>query len=358
MAVRNQWQKETKKIMPSVEPGYTENKPLWTIKEAGNIISTPTLWKDNFLVGNMTGEFKSYRIIDGEVNWIYKTRQAIYSSPAVSESYVVFGSADSTIYCLNVKDGSLHWIFDVKGAVVASPIIDKGRVFIGSSDLYYRCIDLKTGKLIWQSKKLAGFPPGKPALEKNKLVFGTWGKTLYVLSAKDGSLDWKWVNEVKSQYYSPAMFTPVIMKGRVYVVAPDEILRVFDLNSGKEIAEDKDHRVRESIGGDINAGLIVAKTMKDSVVIWNVNEVKPVLSGSLSANFGIDYTPSDVIIRNQIAYFGTTFGRVYAIDLKSQKVKWRSQISNGMINSPTILQDNKILVTGVDGSISLFEETK
>lgn len=341
--------------VPANTTNFSMAKPVWSFHDGGNILSTPAIWGQTFLAGNLKGEFKSRSLKDGKVLWNFKTRQAIYSSPAVFNNSVIFGSADSTIYCLNAQNGKLKWKMPVEGAVVSSPLIDDGKVYIGSSDLYFRCIDLLTGRLVWKSKELAGFPPGKPAIKNGKLIFGTWNKTLYALDAKNGSKAWKWVNADKSHYYSPAVSTPVIMKNKVYVVAPDEIIHVFDLQTGKEIVNVEGHRVRESFGGDTALNLVVAKTMKDSVLIWNVAGEKPQITASIFAGFGTDYSPSDVVIQNQMAFFGTTFGRLYAIDLQQNEIKWISQISNGMVNTPVVLPDHKILVTSADGNISLFD---
>jgi outer membrane protein assembly factor BamB len=35
------------------------------------------------------------------------------------------------------------------------------------------------------------FPPGKPALAEDKVVFGTWNKTLYALNTHKGRLAWQ-----------------------------------------------------------------------------------------------------------------------------------------------------------------------
>ena len=76
---------------------------------------------------------------------------------------------------------------------------------------------------------------------------------------------------------------------------------------------------------------------------------------TISAGFGTDYTYSDIAVQDQTAFFGTTFGRLYAIDLQRKKVKWMAQFAKGMVNSPQVLPGHKVLVTGVDGYIRLFE---
>ncbi len=334
--------------------GFTIASPIWIRQDNGNIVSTPAVLKQNLLVGNLDGVFKSYALKDGKAQWEFKTRQAILSSPAVNNNSVVFGSSDSTIYCLNTQTGKINWKMAVDGAVVSSPVIKDGQVFIGASDLYYRCIDLKTGRLVWKSELLAGFPPGKATIANDKIIFGTWNKTLYALNITTGTTIWKWVNADKTHYYSPAISTPVVIKDKVYIVAPDEMIHILHLQTGIVLQEVKGHRVRESFGVTAEQDMVVAKTMQDTVIAWNVTGKEPKIVMSISAGFGIDYTFSDVIIKNQTAFFGTTFGRLYAIDLQQKKVRWMYQFAKGMVNSPTLVPGNKVLVTCADGTISLF----
>ncbi|EOR96181.1 hypothetical protein ADIARSV_0586 [Arcticibacter svalbardensis MN12-7] len=333
---------------------FNKKNPLWTFHSTGNIASTPAILKDCFFVGDLNGEFKSHNLKDGKVNWSFKTTQAIYSSPVSFENSIIFGSADSNIYCLNAKNGKLIWKMKVGDAVVASPIVKDNKLYIGASDLHYRCIDPKKGTLLWKSPQLAGFPPGKPSIENGKILFGTWNRVLYALNIKNGQIAWEWLNESKNHYYSPAISTPAISKNRVYVVAPDEMIHILDLATGKLISKIEGHRVRESIGVDKTNNLLIAKTMKDSVIVWDIKDDKPKIFFKINAKFNVDYTFSDVSVHNNIATFGTTFGRVYGIDLTNKKIKWQSKISNGMVNSPISLPNDRLLVTAVDGGIFLY----
>ena len=333
----------------------TGKKPLWSIQDSGNIISRPAVYNDLFLVGNLRGEFKARNIKDGKTEWTFKTGEGILSSPAIENEKVVFGSADSAVYCLNAQNGALNWKLKTGGEVLASPVIKDGIAYIGSSDFYYRAIDLVTGKLLWKSQKLQGFPPGKPAIANGKLFFGTWENMLYALNTKDGSTAWSWELTGKSHYYSPAMATHFAYKNRLYTVAPDEILRTFDANTGEVIDEVEGHRVRESIGGSKEDGLLVAKTMQDSVLVWDISSEIPKLKTSLNAEFGYDYSPSDVVFDQNFAFFGTTLGSVYAIDVQNEKVTWMSNFSGSMVNTPAVLPGNKLLATSVDGQILLLD---
>ncbi len=328
---------------------------FWRFQDHANIVSTPLEYKGNILWGNLSGEFKSINPENDTVNWSYQAGRAIYSSPDISGNHVVFASADSVVYSLDASSGKLLWKFKAEAPVLGSPVIDGDRVFIGSSEPAFRALDLESGKQIWVFNKIEGFPPGKPALSEEKVIFGTWGKTIYALNKKDGSLSWKWKNEEYSRYYSPAMVTPVIQNNKVYIVAPDEKLRAFDLSTGKQTFQTGRFRVRESLGGNNEEGWLLAKTMQDSIVAWSTKSGTPEPILNISGGFGNDFSASMPVFDGPMAFFGTTFGRVYAVDVQHKKIKWGYQLSNDMVNTLRVLSDGKIIATSVDGKIGILD---
>ncbi|MCM4155746.1 PQQ-binding-like beta-propeller repeat protein [Gramella sp. AN32] len=349
---------EKPQVRTPIGDSFKHVKAIWSYQDTGNIVSTASVWNDNVLFGNLLGEFKSVNPKKGVINWIFKTSGPIYSSSAVNGSAVVFGSADSTVYKLNAENGKVLWRFKAKAPVLASPVIQDNKVYIGSSDSTFRALDFKTGKEVWAFPDIKGFPASKPTIEDDKIVFGSWGKTLYVLNMETGKLVWKWSNDNYTHYYSPAMCIPVIQNGKIYIVAPDEKLREFDLITGEQTFVSNRYRVRESLGGNQKRNLLVAKTMQDSIVAWNTKAEKTELVMNISGDFGNDFSASMPVFDNKFVYFGTTFGRVYAINIKKKKIEWIYQLGNDMINTLHVLSEGKILATGVDGKIAIIKRLK
>ncbi|MDF7813972.1 PQQ-binding-like beta-propeller repeat protein [Hymenobacter sp. YC55] len=346
------------KTLPTATP-YPAGQVVWQQQGRGNIVATPALWRHTALVGDLLGEFQALALRDGRVKWTFRSRQPLYSSPAVAGRRVVFGSADSSIYCLHTRTGRVLWQVKTGGPVLASPLIERGVVYIGSSDRTFRALDLATGRVRWAYTHLAGFPPGTPTLAEGKVVFGTWGQTLYALNAADGTLAWQWRNDQRSVYYSPAMCTPVVQHGVVYVVAPDEKLHGLALHTGQPVVEDQRWRVRESLGGDLSGKILLSKTMRDSVVAWQTRPgqlPQPYLQ--LDAGFGEDFSASMPVFMGKLAFFGTTFGKVYAVDLPTQRVRWVYALGSDMVNTPRVLGRRGVLVSSSDGKMALLASGK
>jgi outer membrane protein assembly factor BamB/predicted MPP superfamily phosphohydrolase len=339
---------------PTASP-YPTGRLVWQHQSRGNIVATPAVWRNTALVGNLLGEFTSLSLRNGQVNWTFKSRKALHSSPAVAGNRVVFGSTDSSIYCLHARTGRVLWQVKTGGAVLASPLIAQGVVYIGSSDLTFRALDLATGQVRWAHTGLAGFPPGTPALAEGKLVFGTWNKTFYALNAKDGTRAWQWRNEQRSQYYSPAMCTPVVQHGVVYVVAPDEKLHGFNLHTGQPVVEDGRWQVRESLGGNPGGTLLVAKTMRDTLVAWRTDVgALPTPAWQLPAQFGADFSAAMPVCTGAMVFFGTTSGLVYAVDVARCRVRWVYSLGADMINTPRVVGRRGVLVSSADGQLALL----
>ena len=339
----------------AIEPAYQNVKAVWTYQDKGNIVATPALWKNNVLIGNLLGEFKSLKAKNATLNWTFKTKQSIYSSAEVAGNKVVFASADSSIYCLNAKNGKLIWKVKTQAPVLASPAIQNNMVYIGSSDLKFRAIDLRSGKIIWLHEGLAGFPNSKPAVAEGKVVFGTWNKTLYALNTHNGTLAWKWTNNDYSHYYSPAMSIPVIQNGKVYMVAPDEKLREFDLNTGEQTFVTNQFRVRESLGGDAKHNWLVAKTMQDTIVAWSTQNGRPEPILRLPGGFGKDFSFSAPMVQGPNVFFGTTFGRVYAVNMARKSITWIYALGQDMVNTVKPLPKGGVVATTADGKIALLK---
>ncbi|MBA9076887.1 PQQ-binding-like beta-propeller repeat protein [Rufibacter quisquiliarum] len=341
-----------------IAPEHKQVRAVWTYQDKGNIVSTPAIWKDQVLLGNLLGEFKSLNPKKNRVNWSFNAGQGIYASPVVTGNRVIFASSDSSVYCLNARTGKLLWRVKTQAPVLATPTVEKGTVYIGSSDSTFRALDIQSGKVLWAYKGLEGFPASQPTVAEGKVVFGTWGKTLYALNSRDGSLAWTWKNLDYSHYYSPAMCVPVIQNKKVYMVAPDEKLRQFDLETGEQTFTTARYRVRESLGGQAEQNLLVAKTMQDSVVVWSTKGAQPEPVLNFHAGFGNDFSASMPVIQEKTAFFGTTFGRVYAVELQAGKVSWVYQASEDMINTVRVLPNGKVLAASVDGKVVLLEGLK
>jgi outer membrane protein assembly factor BamB/predicted phosphodiesterase len=343
-------------------PDFTINtthpgaKARWSVDTRFTIASTPAVWKDCVISGNGSGIVYCYSVRDGSLKWKFKTAGTVYSTPDVSEGKVVIGSSDRNIYCLDANRGTLLWKMRTGAPVVAAATIHNGVVYIGGSDGVFRALNLKTGTVKWEFKNVGGFVETKPLIYEEKVIFGAWDTYLYALSVKDGSLLWKWSNGNPGVLYSPAACWPVAASGKVFIVAPDRFMTAIDAQTGKTVWRSKQHLVRECVGISKDGKRIYARCMTDTVVAFSSAASSPAEVWATNCGYGYDIDPSMPIERDGVVYFGTKNGLVFALDAHSGAIRWENRIGVTIASTPVPLENRRVIVSDLDGTITLLGE--
>lgn len=336
---------------------YAAVKEVWTYHSSANVVNTPAYTDKAVIFGNSLGLVEALDRTTGKKLWTYKTKGAIYSSPVISQQTVILGSGDGTIYALNTTNGKAIWKVETSNAVLGSPIVNGQQVLIGGSDHMFRAIDIKTGKIVWEFKEVEGTVVGKPLIYQGKVIFGSWGRHLYALDVNDGTLAWKWNNGNGNRMFSPAMCTPVAANGMVFIAAPDRFLTAIKVADGQTLWRTKEAMVRESIGLSADSTTIYGKTMQDEIVAYKATGTAPELAWKLNAGFGYEHTPSDLVEKGGMVFYGTKNGVVYTFDAKTHQNGWLHKIDNSMINTINPIDHKNIVVSTMDGKVTLLQAT-
>jgi outer membrane protein assembly factor BamB/predicted phosphodiesterase len=332
---------------------YKNVKPVWQFNDNSDIGSGVALTKKLVIASNSNGLIYALNIKTGKKVWSYATHGKIYSTPAVENNLVVVASTDDNIYCLNSSNGKLVWKYETQKPIVANPLIKDGIVYIGSSDGHFRAINLQNGKLKWEFDSVKGFVVTTPLFYNNKIYFGTWGTEFYALNAKNGTLAWKWNNGSANRMYSPAACYPVATDGKVFIVAPDRYMTVFDAENGNVIWRKNDpiNRVRESMGLSKDSTLIYAKTMEGKLIGISTSEPDMKITWQSNTQLNYDIAPTAIIEFQNIVYVPSNSGIVIAVNRRDGSILWKHKISNALITNITPLDKNRVIITTMDGSI-------
>ncbi|HKZ67660.1 MAG TPA: PQQ-binding-like beta-propeller repeat protein [Chitinophagaceae bacterium] len=336
---------------------YPNVKEKWTYQDNSDIGSGTAFENKLVFVTNTNGEVVALNKKNGKQAWKFKTNGKIYAMPAVSNNIVVTGSSDNYIYGLSAKTGKLTWKLETAKAILGNPVIEQGIVYIGSSDGHFRAIHLKDGTLRWDFDAVKGFVVTKPLIYNNKIYFGCWNNDFYCLDLTTGKQIWKWNNGGASRMYSPAACFPVATDNRVFIVAPDRYMTCLDANTGTVIWRKQmpDLRVRESMGLSKDSSVVFVKTMDGNVhgISTTANEMSPVWKGDVY--LGYEISPTAIVENNDIVFVPTQSGVTVALNRKDGKVLWKHKTSNGLITNLLPVAKNKLLVTTMDGKVSLLE---
>ena len=116
-----------------------------------------------------------------------------------------------------------------------------------------------------------------------------------------------------------------------------------------------DLRVRESMGLSKDSSLVFVKTMDGNVygISTTANEMSPVWKSDVS--LGYEISPTAIVENNDIVFVPTQSGTTVALDRTSGKVLWKHKTSNGLITNLLPVAKNQLLVTTMDGKVSLLQ---
>lgn len=222
-------------------------KEVWGFKTQGSVHSSPCILDNIVYFGSADGNLYAVNKIDGKLIWKFKSNgEKMYglwdyylSSPKVNEGMIYWGCGDGNLYAINASTGKLKWKFQTGDIIHSSPVIYKNNVFIGGFNGYFYCISKENGDLAWKFKTVgaAYFPKGeiqKAALVKDDVVyFGSRDYNIYALDAKTGRGRWN-----MKQPMGWITATPTEYKGNIYFGTSDaHIFYCMDKNNGRIIWE-------------------------------------------------------------------------------------------------------------------------
>ncbi|WP_028973305.1 PQQ-binding-like beta-propeller repeat protein [Spirochaeta cellobiosiphila] len=88
--------------------------------------------------GSADGNFYSFDINSGYMNWSYRTNGPINAVGTIIKDKVLIGSGDGAVYCLNKETGTLDWTFQTRGGVNSTLVPWKDGVMVASdTDAFY-----------------------------------------------------------------------------------------------------------------------------------------------------------------------------------------------------------------------------
>ena len=340
----------------AVNKMYQNVKSVWQFNDKSDIGSGVALAKNLVIASNSNGLIYALDLKTGKKKWSYATKGKTYSTPAVENNLAVVASTDDNIYCINANSGKLIWKFETQKPIVANPLIKNGIVYIGAADGHFRALDLKTGKLKWDYFGVKGFVVTKPLFYNNKIYFGSWGTEFYALNAETGALAWKWNNGSANRMFSPAACYPVATDGKIFIVAPDRYMTVFDAETGKVIwrKNDSKNHVRESMGLSADSSLVYAKTMEGELI--GISTSLPDMQIIWEAHTGLNYeiAPTAIVENENIIYVPSNSGMVVAVN-RDGSILWKHKISNALVTNITPVSKKKIIATTMDGKVTCLE---
>jgi outer membrane protein assembly factor BamB len=196
-------------------------KPSWSIEPPYQMLSSsdPILIDSLLIVGdfdykeNIGTSLYCINANSRMIHWSYPTSKYLTSEAEVKAN-TIFINLDSSYangytQGLNLKNGELRWSTKTYPDIHYKPFLIKDKLFISSYRYGLLCLNPETGKVIWTLNLNKEYPDTKIILHKEKIIFGTNGRTLYKVS-----LTGKILNKIAFEY---GLGDPFIYENTLFV---------------------------------------------------------------------------------------------------------------------------------------------
>jgi outer membrane protein assembly factor BamB len=269
--------------------------------------------------GSSDANMYALDIETGKKKWNYKTGGSIHSSPAISGNSLVVGSWDSKIYSLDVSTGKELWFYqtekDLKEyiwlGIQASPSIRNNTVYVGSRDAKMYAFNLISGDTIWTKNEFdRSWMPSSTAVDSVNIYTGSSDSfSFFSMDQKTGNINYA----TKTNAYT--FSTPAIDNEMGYIGVTNGRLMGIELKTGAIKWEYKTEGAKTDsvklfgVDGkmDVPRYRVLTKGIKDMPSLSKVYNNAFVSVGAIL---------SSPTISEQVIYFGSSDGYVYAISDK------------------------------------------
>ena len=208
----------------------------WTYTAGGDLISSPTIYKDstgtnNLIFGSLDGKIYSIRALDAWFNWTYDAGAGneFHSAPVASGKFIFAGNkGDKKMHAIYGNSGTLKWTFTTGEPIYSSPLVYGGSVLFGSDDSKFYCVDTATGLHRWAQPYLTGDRiRSSPTAMDNIVYVGSYDYNIYAINILNGQKRWAY------KTYGLVKSSPVLYDGVLYCGSHDKFLYALDLVTGR-----------------------------------------------------------------------------------------------------------------------------
>ncbi|HVV05709.1 MAG TPA: PQQ-binding-like beta-propeller repeat protein [Puia sp.] len=301
-------------------------KGLWTMKPVTEymddpfdfFLSSPVTDSSTGVVyfGSGDGNLYALSMTDGKLQWHFSSGGIIHTSPVLANNTLYFGSWDRYLYALDSRTGKEKWKFRTREdtayhlleGIQASPLVYEGHVFFGARDGYFYSLDTATGQLTWKYSANSSWILTTAAAKDDVIFTGT--SDTYLLLALDAATGKEKFRTTANGYvYS----SPLIDSNTIYFGDFTGQLLAVDRLSGAIIDRyETPGRVKHE-DSTLNKGkLDFAYMTKGLDLAYYTTTVV-----GMHRLYRLGSIVSKPVIGNEIIYFGSADGALYAVRLNS-----------------------------------------
>ncbi len=279
-----------------------------------------------------------------EPRWVFKTEDEIRGSPAIFRDFAYVGSYDTNIWAVNTEDGEFRWKYATEAGIAASPVVDRDNrlVVFGSEDHTFNALEYDTGRIVW-SYTTNDRIRSTATIAHDHVFFGSDDGRIYSLAAANGRYLWEY------DMGAPVRSRPYVTREMVIAGCESGELVGIELSGNRKWS----YRVRRAITaspfideienicyfGSMD-GYVYAMDASSGYSMWRFRTNGPIIS--------------TVEMEGALIFFGSADGNFYAINSENAKEKWRFGIEKPIVASP-LVHEGRVYFGGTDGVFYCLE---
>jgi outer membrane protein assembly factor BamB/3',5'-cyclic AMP phosphodiesterase CpdA len=327
-------------------------KPAWEVDVGGEVQSRLHLYDGILYLPSMGNDLVALDARTGCEIFRVKTADSVYSSPHVKDGVVYFGSADHHVYAADAKTGAIKWKTKTGGAVLAWPNVARGVVCAGSTDTKIYGLEASTGSIRWTVQGRNMYQ-SKTATDGERFFVGGWDNRFRCIDATSGTELWvrklgKSARNDTFSAYSPAIASPAVGDGKVFISTNDGILHALDIASGDEVWRIdwqkmgyssplyRDGKVYCALGDE---GKVFCADANTGAFLWNAE------AGSVIYDSSFCYGAVNVFIV-------TVSGVMCAFDAHSGKRVWQYRLPPGHVLASPVADQERVYIGSLSGKVT------
>jgi outer membrane protein assembly factor BamB len=287
--------------------------------------SNSTVFENTLIFGNAsTGVTAIYPEIL-RIRWNFPVQNGVISELLVEKKAVFFGGGDGFLYSLNADTGKLNWKYEIKQGLVSRPTFSNGRLFVTTADDSIFALDAGTGKWLWTYKRRTPqtatiHAVSTPLVDGNEVIAGLSDGFIVAVSLEEGTLKWERKIQLTSKF-TDVDAAPILVGESIYIPSYDGALYALRRKGG-------DTLWRFDAGGARRA------TVEDQTVFLPSSNGTVYALSTLNAKvlwqFELDRgIPTQVIITDRYAIFGSSHQYLYALDKATGAPVYRFNVGDG-----------------------------
>jgi outer membrane protein assembly factor BamB len=327
-------------------------QPAWQTDVGGAVMSRLVRDGEALYVPSMGGDLVAIDPSRGREQWRVKTSGGIFSTPQVDDGTIYFGSADHNIYAADARSGSVKWKTPTGGAVFGGASVANGVVCIASCDRNIYGLDAQSGSVKWKVKT-GGMTQSKVATDGKLFFVGTWDNSFRAIDARSGEVAWEHKfgrgrSGGYSFYFAPAIGSPTVGGGNVFISSNDGHLHAVDIASGKIAWETQQSRQLGYCGPLYRDGRIYQASLGGNVYCFDAGTGKELWK---TATGGAIYDSSPAFAGGNV-YIGRVDGTFNALRAADGKMQWQYCLGPGHLLASPATDAARVYISSMSGKVT------